>query len=48
MRNVSEKFAGQIKTHLLNSINFFENPYVYETKWKNILQQAYVLCVLDN
>jgi len=36
------KVVDQIKTHSLCSVNFFffffENRYVYEIKWKNIVQ----------
>jgi hypothetical protein len=34
MRNVSEKFAGKIKTRILCSITFAENVVVYEMVWK--------------
>ena len=35
MRNVSDKFAGKLKIHIICSINFFyENGAVYEIIWK--------------
>jgi len=34
MRNVSEKFAEEIKTHILCSITFFLNRADYEITWK--------------
>jgi len=41
MRNVSEKFVEEIKTHNLCSITFFffsENRALYEIMWKNIVE----------
>jgi hypothetical protein len=37
MRNVSDKFLEQIKTHILCSLTFFLNRAVYEITWKNIV-----------
>jgi hypothetical protein len=37
MRNVSDKVAEKIKTHILCSINFLPKiGTVYEVMWKNI------------
>jgi hypothetical protein len=38
MRKVSDKIVEEIKTHILCSIIFSENPGVYETMWKNMVQ----------
>jgi hypothetical protein len=39
MRNVSDKFAEKIKTHILRSNTFFpENRAVYEVMWKNMVE----------
>jgi hypothetical protein len=32
------KFIENIKTHILYSINFLENPAVYEIIWKSIIE----------
>jgi hypothetical protein len=52
------KVAENIKTHILCSVTFFsENPAVYETMWKNVVQPerlqmtihaAHALCMLNN
>jgi hypothetical protein len=40
IRNISDKFAGKIKTHTscYITIFFFQNRAVYEITWKNIVQ----------
>jgi hypothetical protein len=49
MRNVSDKFAEKIKTRVLSSIKFFFfNRSLYETVYKNIVELAYSLYMLDN
>jgi len=41
IRNVSDKVVEKIKTHILCSISFFsENLAVYETTWKNSIEQC--------
>ena len=42
MRNVSEKFAEKIKTHILSSITFFflENVPFFEMMWKNTVERG--------
>ena len=56
MRNVSDKFVHEIKTHVFfRTICVFENPVVYETTWKNIVRvgqaadesMAHGHCMLD-
>jgi len=38
MRNISDRFVEEIKTHILCSTTFFfENRAVYEIMWKNIV-----------
>jgi len=51
------KVAEKLNTHILCSVTFFpENPYVYETMWKNVVQPerlqrtvhaAHALCMLN-
>ena len=36
--NVSNKIVEKIKTHILRSVTFFENPAVYEIMRKNVVQ----------
>jgi hypothetical protein len=39
MKNISDKFIEEIKTHILCSTTFvFENRAVYEIMWKNIVE----------
>jgi hypothetical protein len=40
MRNVSERFVEEIKTHILCSVIFFsfENRAVYEIMWRNVVE----------
>ena len=38
MRNVSHKISEKIKTYVLYSIFFSENPAVSEIMWKNMLE----------
>jgi hypothetical protein len=33
MRNVSDKIVEKIKTHILGSVTFFENPVDFEIMW---------------
>jgi hypothetical protein len=43
MKNALEKFVEKIKTHVLSSITFPPSPderALYETKWKNIVEQV--------
>ena len=40
MRNVSDKFVDNIKTHILCSILFFEDRTVYEIMWKNTVERG--------
>jgi len=37
MRNISDKFVDEIKTHILCSVRFFENRAVCEKMWKKKL-----------
>jgi hypothetical protein len=52
MKNVSDKFAGKIKTHILCSITFFYRA-AYEIMWRDIVEQAtggnmvHVHCMVD-
>jgi len=49
------KFVEKIKTHILCSITFFENPALYETMWKKYCKagqatddnMAHAHCMLD-
>jgi len=38
MRNVSDEFVEEIKTHILCSISFFENRATYGVMWENIVE----------
>jgi len=38
MRNISDKFVEQIKTHFIYSMIFTENRAVYEIIWKNMVE----------
>jgi hypothetical protein len=38
MRNVSDKFVEELKTHILYSATFPENRAVYEIVWKSLVE----------
>jgi hypothetical protein len=38
MRNVSEKFVEEIKTHFMFNNFIFDNYSIYEVKWKIIVE----------
>ena len=38
MRNISDSFAENIKTHFSCSVTSFESHAVYEIKWKNVAE----------
>jgi hypothetical protein len=38
MRNVSDEFGKEIKTHILGSKTVYENRGRYEIMWKNMAQ----------
>jgi hypothetical protein len=38
MRNISDKFVEKVETHVLCSITFLKNRFVYVMMWKNIVE----------
>jgi len=42
------KVVEEIKTHLMFSDVFPESHTVYEIMWKNTVEPAHALCMLDN